>query len=229
MAIMEIIIAFLAGGGITGVLSYFIVPAGIRRQVAAQLEAVRTEAKAMLAAASSGAEAVRDAGVRQAIDTERLRLRFGVYERHLNRFHELADQIEMLIDRANINSEDAWEFAINGPSMVLAINSAAGRVMLPQHHSIADPIRRATYDHASELAEVYRQHAEPNERPEGAEDQASDHSASLSLALDDLRQAVDIGADARLHQDLDKPDVKRLKVIAAALVRRGGKDAGGEG
>ena len=76
----------------------------------AMLEAGERQATAIIQAAAQQAAGTREAGLRNAIETEAMKLRFRMAERHLNRFHERAGALMALLTELQRSEEVAKRF-----------------------------------------------------------------------------------------------------------------------
>jgi hypothetical protein len=92
--------------------------AAAREGARALLEAAQRQAAATVEAAVEQAAAAREAGFRNAIETEAMKLRFQMAERHLDRFHERAGLLMaalMDLQRSNQGGDRYVQLMVHSP------------------------------------------------------------------------------------------------------------------
>ncbi len=142
----EVLVSALVGGAaalvvaiVGGLFTYF----ATSRKAKADLDAAREGARAMLEAGERQATAIiqaaaqqaagtREAGVRNAIETEAMKLRFRMAERHLDRFHERAGGMMALLTELHRNEKVAKRFVEDQPHVPVVALIEAELVTRPE-------------------------------------------------------------------------------------------------
>ncbi len=110
-------VAALFGALIGGVFTYFAAVRKVEAELAAAaanaaavLKAAKEEAEAVVKAAREQAAGTREAGLRNAIETEAMKLRFRLAERHLDAFHARADALMNLLAQVQVDETAVQQF-----------------------------------------------------------------------------------------------------------------------
>ncbi|UCC67874.1 MAG: hypothetical protein JSV79_12275 [Armatimonadota bacterium] len=138
----------------------------------------------------------------QALDTERLKLRYALVERHLEEFYRIAQGLQAVASEVASTDVVARRFLSDYPRVMMSLCSAVGRLVLPEHEDLLRPIDAHAHRCYNDLAEALRG---PNlncgEWSPDTVARIGSRGFALYMALSRLMTAVDIAADARLTKE----------------------------
>ncbi len=157
---------------------------------------------------------------RLQVNTEIMKLRHSIAERHVARFHGLADRFEAVLMEVVRNPAAAKEFLGGLPHVPLAILLAADRAMLPEHTKEIAAFRVRLIESCGELsAELHKNESDPALRSAEATMLIFAKSRYVAFVLSDMIKAVDLSNEARLYGNPPSRCASKLRQMMAGWPR----------
>jgi hypothetical protein len=159
-------------------------------------------------AARTQAHALLKSGREQAIETEKLRLRFSLVKQALSVFYARADRLSAIAAELMNEKASEWRkaFVDGDPQIMWLLGGAARRVMGVQHDQEARQLVARVSRHYSRLQTAFRERGtDVGQWPPEDSGHARTRAAALTAAVDALVRAVDLVADARVA---DRPSTE---------------------
>lgn len=159
---------------------------------------------------------------RLQVNTEIMRLRHSIAERHIAKFHGLADKLEAVLIEVAGNPRAVKEFLDGLPHVPLAVVLAADRAMLPEHTKAIEAFRGRLIESCRELsAELAKNESDPALRSAEATALIAAKSLLVTIMLNDITKAVDLSNEARLYGNPPRRYASKLRQMMAAWPKPG--------
>jgi hypothetical protein len=170
----------------------------------AMLGAAEKQAAATLEAATAQAEGVREAGLRNAIETEAMKLRFRLAERHLDRFHERAGALVALLTELPRDANVAERFVQGMPHTPSVVLMEAELVVRPQDwERLAATLSTFTVATAG-VGLVLYESPDPAQRTTAANMDLSKGCGTAIAALQHITAVVNVSSVVRAQGVIDE-------------------------
>jgi len=173
----------------------------------------KKQATAVLEAAETTASATRDAGVRHAIETEAVRLRYDISVRHMNTFYSLAEPLRAdLVELPhNFQVADRFEKHVY-PQTPLNVVLYAELSTLPDLYDRVQPIERTFTEAIYALArKLQAAGPDPDARSEADSREVTDYSIASVTSLLYLMRMVDLSNEIRVSSSDATSDMRRFE------------------
>jgi len=164
------------------------------------------KAKREIRAAGISADAVRDAGLKHAIETEALKLRYAIGRRHIDTFYSMAGPLRaILMDLPNADEAKVKSFHNNMyPDVPLTVALYAELATPLELYQKAYPIEKTFIDAVHALMKrLITADPNPDARPRPEAEEIVDLSIVSVTALIFLMRVVDLSTEIRIASSRD--------------------------